>query len=33
MDLNAEIDRLGPWYHTIDLGDGIQTPGRSRADA
>jgi tRNA (mo5U34)-methyltransferase len=32
MDLLAEIERLGPWYHTIDLGNGIETPGRSRPE-
>jgi tRNA (mo5U34)-methyltransferase len=32
MDLMADIERLGPWYHAIDLGDGTATPGRSRPE-
>ena len=28
-----EIERLGPWYHTIDLGGGVVTPGRSNVRA
>jgi tRNA (mo5U34)-methyltransferase len=26
-DLAAEVERLGPWYHTFDLPGGVQTPG------
>lgn len=28
-----ELEELGPWYHSIDLGDGITTPGRSNVAA
>lgn len=33
MEFTQEIERLGPWYHTIDLGDGVATPGRSNVAA
>lgn len=29
--IGRKIEELGPWYHTIDLGSGIETPGRGRA--
>jgi tRNA (mo5U34)-methyltransferase len=32
-ELMQEIERLGPWYHTIDLGGGVVTPGRSNVRA
>jgi 2-polyprenyl-3-methyl-5-hydroxy-6-metoxy-1,4-benzoquinol methylase len=27
-DILKRIEELGPWYHCITLGDGIETPGR-----
>ena len=26
QDLRAEVERY-PWYHTLDLGNGVRTPG------
>ena len=28
-ELQARVDRLGPWFHCIDLGGGLQTKTRS----
>lgn len=28
VTIASEIEALGPWYHSIDLGDGVVTPGK-----
>jgi tRNA (mo5U34)-methyltransferase len=33
VNVTEQLERLGPWYHSIDLGKGVHTPGRSRVDA
>jgi tRNA (mo5U34)-methyltransferase len=32
-DVRQELEQLGPWYHTIELENGLTTPGRSRVSA
>jgi len=27
-ELEQKIERLGPWYHAVDLGNGVTTPGK-----